>query len=670
MFPYFKYLGTTLCPVVLIFSACKKTEAPLVEVKDNSIQIQVSPELTRSIDGISKLDRKRYFALADHGENLDKRVGSDERFDELTEDFDISLGRILGPVKGYVKNSKIVREDTARPGYVDLENLIRELEERRQPDSGKLKAIFGENMNIAAHDHHNAYPEFMGKYETPESAQEGSHAQYIPKDIEAAAELSARILKHGFTDFTRPAYYELVNEPHWSFFKDQHLADWHLATKRKVHELTPDVQVGGLCMSVAYFYKDYYKNWLGMKSFIDNTRGELDFYSFHVYDYYRNPEAGKNATRITSGLPLEGVLDLVNNYAVNTFGKELKLVVSEHGGYASKPGEDKMDYDGQFLADELYDSLVEEKKDGFTGEMERRSMIQWLHVSSILANTLTFMDRPQSVVKSVPFILANTEAWDPKYYASVYTPEEYEKGAELQASFLASFYKLFAGIEGRRVIADSPDPDLQVRAFADGKKVYTIVNNLSTVEHQITLSGLEGAKHEERRISRGKNMLPSYTVSEPETAKGIVLGSREVIVYISTFPEEVKEKSIIFEKVFYGDRITQKIDGENPVATIKVKVPDGGKALDSMLRIGIDRGVNSSYFVNVSMNHMPLNVPQEDSATRYDDSDDGYASTKLIPIPAGKLAKENNILISFPDGGDGAVGSAVIRARFSQPSVK
>ena len=73
-----------------------------------------------------------------------------------------------------------------------------------------------------------------------------------------------------------------------------------------------------------------------MKYFMDETKGEMDFYSFHAYDFFKwngNDFHG----RIQSGLPLEGVLDLVQNYAVQTFGSEKEIVLSEHGGYVNAP---------------------------------------------------------------------------------------------------------------------------------------------------------------------------------------------------------------------------------------------------------------------------------------------------------------------------------------------
>ena len=166
--------------------------------------------------------------------------------------------------------------------------------------------------------------------------------RYIPTNLEAAAELSAHILKWDYQDFERPVYYELVNEPHWSFWPDSNFQKWHLLTLEKVKSLGLDVQVGGPCLPVAYYYKEQYKKFKGIRSFIDGTKGKLDFYSFHVYDFLRKNgkrfDGGGHTdkpTFITSGLPLHSILDLVSNYTVNGYGREPPIVVSEHGAYGA-----------------------------------------------------------------------------------------------------------------------------------------------------------------------------------------------------------------------------------------------------------------------------------------------------------------------------------------------
>ena len=239
-----------------------------------------------------------------------------------------------------IRWDEAVREDAARAGYTDIEYLKQVLVNKGisgEPGE-QFFADMGGRLDIAAHGHKSAFPEFMGKSFTKYSGEE----DYYPENIEAAAELSAHALKLKYNDFDRPAYYEPVNEPHWSFWQEPLFQQWHTKTHQAVKAMGLNVAVGGPCLSVAYYYKSHYGAFNGLKSFIDGTNAELDFYSFHAYDFLRKGGSGfdggedpSNPGRITSGMPLESMLDLLSNYTTNSYGKEVDVVLSEHGAYGA-----------------------------------------------------------------------------------------------------------------------------------------------------------------------------------------------------------------------------------------------------------------------------------------------------------------------------------------------
>ncbi len=624
--------------------------------------ITVSPSTTRSIEGVSEVERERYFALADSGDNLDKRVQNESQFKLLAEDLGVRFGRSLGPVMAQTKWSKTVFEDPNRPGYADIDSMKNALAHKRGKPSQAMRAAYGDNLDIAAHGNHNAFPEFMGLWNTPDSLKH-HHPESLPENIDAAAELSAAVLKYAYNDFNRPRYYEPVNEPHWSFYNTDQLADWHVETHRQVKELNPDVLVGGLCMPVSYFYKKNYRSFEGYRSFVENTNGVLDFYSFHSYDYFDSEDAGGNTSRVTGGLPLEGVLDLVSNHAVNTFGKTFPIVVSEHGGYVLNPERLPQDFDGAALAESLVESYEIELEDSFEGELQKRSLVLWMHLSTIVANTLTFMDHPHVVQKSVPFILFQSKGWDPKYYASAFVPKDYQADSEWKESFLLNFYRLFRGVEGRRVVLQNEDPDIQARAFATDTRVYTALNNLSKVEHHVSLNGLRGASHTIRRLGKAQSGVPYYQEDEFISIDNLVLAPRESVVIVSEYKQSIAQDTSVNERVFYGDRIVIKSEIDSD---FRILVPEPSKVKYASLRVSVNRPVGTDRLVSVQLNGESLEVPIEDSAERFEDSKDGYASTKIIQIDPATLKRTNKIQVHFPDGKGGAVGSAVIRAGFEE----
>ncbi|WOO43690.1 beta-agarase [Rubellicoccus peritrichatus] len=632
-------------------SSTPESNAAKLEVEPRMIDwskpyIVVEPHITRSVQGISEVDRERYFAICDSGGWFPNRVKDQAMYDYLVNDLEISFGRELGPVKWLAKDMK---EDPERPQHADLTKLKQK--KHPEPDT-QFYADFGPNLNVAAHGNHNAFPEFMGRVDNEDSLKH-KYEEYMPENVEAAAELSAAVMKYNYTDFTRPRYYEPINEPHWSFYSDPHLAKWHLATMEAVKESTPEVLVGGPCSSVCYFYRNDYKGFKGMKDFIDETDGSLDFYSYHTYDYLRWRD-GELRGRLQSGLPLEGTLDLIPNYTYNQFGEEMDIVVSEHGGYiGSQP---KGEFDGEAVASEIMQiHHPDADPDSWEYEMQKRSIVNFGHVSSIISNTLAFMDHPHTLQKAVPFILFNTWNWDPKYYAGMYVPYEYTDKEHWVETDLTTFYKFFRGVDGRRVKALCSDPDLQVRAFVNGSKLFLAINNQSFESETVDLYGIETPTVEVRSLSRNNDFTTNYSEKTIDTPEVLTVAGRESLMIIADYGSAIKATGSVNEIVCYGDDVAKPLEE----ATFTINVPTDNEIDYAQLRVAVSRSPEASREPVITLNGKTLDVPMEDSAERYTDKE--YAMTKLIYLDPADLEAVNTVTVSFPDSNEGAVGSAVIR---------
>lgn len=610
--------------------------------------IVVEPETTRAIQGITDVERERYFNVCDPGTGFENQVKDDAMYDYLVKELGISFGRRLGVVK---HPAQTLSEDPNRPGYPDISRLRNK---KAVEPSERMRKDFGANLNVAAHGHHNAFPEYMGRFETSESVQDPKHSQYLPKNLDAAAYLSAAVLRFGFNDFDRPQYYEPVNEPHWSFPKTQHLADWHLKTMEFVHRATPGVKVGGPCLPVCYFYRNEYNAFDGLTEFIERTDAKMDFYSFHTYDYLRWRE-GDFKGRIQSGLALEGTLDLVQNYTVNTFGKEVDVVVSEQGGYIGS--DPKGEYDGELVAGEI---MAEHYPDAdpasWDYEMKKRSIVNFGHVSSIVANTLAFIEHPHCVQKTVPFLLPNTWAWGPKYYAQLYVAHDYEDKTRWVETDLMMYFKYFRGLGGRRVKALCKDPDLQVRAFVDKNKLFLAINNQSFESETVDLSGISTENVEVRRLGRNTDFTAFYSEDTIPTPETLTLAGRESVMIVAEADEPIQQKRVVNELVCYGDKVVQPMQD----AVFSVRIPQDEPIDYAQLRIGVTRSPDALKTPVVRFNGIVLDVPMEDCAERFVDRE--YAMTKLLPLDPTLIKAANTVSVSFADGSDGAVGSVVIRA--------
>jgi hypothetical protein len=176
--------------------------------------IEIDPQTSVSVHGILELDRKKYFNLGHGGHFFEAKVADPQQVQTYTEEYSISFGRNLGLVKNHTVWEKKVFEDPQRPGFADIDRLVR-LIGNKDGASNAFKKHFSPNLDVANHEFPNAYPDFMGHFTSTEDPE-----KKYPLNHEAAAELVAAVLAHGYNDWSRPATYEPINEPHWSLWND------------------------------------------------------------------------------------------------------------------------------------------------------------------------------------------------------------------------------------------------------------------------------------------------------------------------------------------------------------------------------------------------------------------------------------------------------------------
>ncbi len=613
------------------------------------VVIDIDPTESRAISGHMELNRQKYFNLSHGGKNFEAKINSSSQSDRYLKELEMSFGRDLGMVNSAVRwGGGIVREDASRPGYIDVDHLRKNASPGEGTTSSLIRFLFPENLGIANHDNHNAYPEFMEQRTT---SQAGEHGK-LPINSEAAGELAANLLKYNFTDWTRPATFEPINEPHWAIDKGL-LAGLHLSIWEKAKELEVSTLIGGPCSSVGYYYKKNYQSFSGMKEFIDNTECKLDFYSFHVYDYLTWNNTENDFTgRISTGLPIEGVLDLMQNYTKNQYGKDVQLVFSEHGGYIYQNQDGALD----FLANKYFPGS------GFEFEMKRRSISNFIMVNSAIANTMTFMNHPDIVKKAVPFILLESFDWDPYYYSSLLVADNFTNKTKWQESQLIHFYEFFKEVKGRRVQSVCADLDIQQHAFVDGNKLFIVLNNLSDKKEMLKLNlpevGIQSMQI--RRLGRNEDLTPYIEENVVSSLEGLKIEGYEKMVITVEYQDVVKEKRYINEVPYYGDKITKQFSGSSQ---FKVEIPDLEGAQYAILRVGISRPAGTNKQLEIAINNNRLTIPYEDHAHKLENNDE-YASTKIIRIDTSMLQNSNSIIVKFSEGKLGGVGSVVLRVGY------
>lgn len=630
---------------VLLFSGLALSTA------QQDIKVDIYPQTSRAIEGQLNLNRTKYFNLSADGTNIEAKIGDQARFDYYFKELKMTLGRSLGMVGSEVQWGNSVREDPERPGYTDLDYLLSKQNPSNAGASADFMSILGDNQNVVCHDRHNSYPDFMDLY-----TKTGSSQTY-PGNTDAAAELASTLLKHKFTDWTRPAFFEPVNEPDWRYWSDSRFIEFHTSIHEQTHALNLPVEVGGPCLSVAYFYKNKFQALNQITGFMDLTMMELDFYSYHIYNFMHwDEEIHDFAGSITSGLPSEGVFDAIANYAINKFGKEFTFVGSEQGAYISDGSEEEVT---EMLGQKYFPGS------GFDYTMEKRSIEDFLAVSSHLTNTMTFMNHPHIVKKSVPFILLEAADWDPTYDAVLLVKEDFNKSKGWVESKRIHFYEFFKDVEGRRILSFCNDNDIQHHAFVEDNRLILLFNNQSNVEGNIDLQihDMAGEVKEIRARKLGRNIdFRPYLTEERlfSLEEAIPIRAREAIVVTIEYDQDIAQDHILNELVHYGDGTSVQFSGSHDFT---VEIPDYENAEYAILRVGIGLSSSNSKNVNFAINGTAIESFVEDCADRLSGGGD-YGSTRIMRLDTSLLQATNTITVTFPDGQNGGVGATVIRAGY------
>ncbi|MFY0602014.1 MAG: T9SS type A sorting domain-containing protein [Cyclobacteriaceae bacterium] len=632
-----------LLSVFLIFTI-------FISFSQQAVEIKIKPTHSRAIEGHKELDRLKYFNLAANVDEL-KKVLTDEQRTKYIEELEMTLGRKLGLVHAEKNWGNSIIEDPNRPGYIDVDYF---LSKQNPSDAGldPFMTAFGSSQGLALHDRHNAYPDFMSLY-----GKDGTSEQ-MPGNIDAAAELAALLLKHEFTDFQRPNYYEVVNEPNWRFNSDERFFDLHTAIKDRVNELSLSVEVGGPCSPVSNYFKNEYDNLSVITGFIDGTDAELDFYSFHSYDYM-SWDGEDFVGSVNSGLPLEGVIDGVATFMHNKYNKPFKYVASEHGAYVTNTEEKEAAYEE--LATKYFPGS------GFDYEMEKRNIDNFIMVNGAIANTLTYMNHPHIVQKSVPFILLESSGWDPKYYSCLLVKENFQKtSAKWRECRLIDFFDFFQDVQGRRVEFWSDDTDIQSFAFVDDNQLIVVLHNQSNVEAKVNLNiddfDQTPTSIKVRKLYRKVDFRPEMTEEEFTTMPDLTLESQGSMVVFMDYANNIPEEEDYDEKIYYSDIWEQNFSGSRD---FKIDISDFKQVRSATLRVGISREASKSREIEISLNGTKLKSPLEDCADRI--TADDYGTTRIIHVDPSLVKNENTISVNFPDGKTGGVGSAVMRVTFGEP---
>jgi hypothetical protein len=361
----------------------------------------------------------------------------------------------------------------------------------------------------------------------------------------------------------------------------------------------------------------------------------MDFFSIHIYDGVNM--AGGDVTR--TGSNLEAILDVVEAYSYIKWGKIKPIIISEHG------------YTDSEIEKTLYSPLRD-----------------WKSISSINSQLMQFIQRPQYILKCIPFI--NDRSTFFKGHNGNGSPFPWAisrrvEGENWQWTHLIKVYELWKNVSGDYVSTTSSNPDILVNAFRKKSKAFLVLNNIDTCEQHVSLNyktEFENIKSVKIRRLYLENDTPILT--EKTTDKNILnlkIAKKETIVLEIDFQKKVAESKPFIVKKIYSEEYLKPIL-QNTVNEFHInKVPKN--CTNAVLRLGVARAIGLSLQPLVKVNGHKIEVPTNWKG--YDQKPrkkEGFFGLIEMEIPVEFLKTENKVEIIFNEK-NGTLSSACLQVQ-------
>jgi hypothetical protein len=370
-----------------------------------------------------------------------------------------------------------------------------------------------------------------------------------------------------------------------------------------------------------------FKNWeTNMGLFLDIAGDELDAISYHLYDGVN--QVGQENKR--SGSNNEAIMDLIETYSYQRWGFVKPHAITEYGGIVQK----------EF-------SLIN-------------------NVQSIRSqNAMIFglLDREDRLEISIPFTTDNAKWHITKqnnylpYKAVLWRPENMGVPKKEITGWLYTnriqFYELWKSLKGKRVFVSTSNPDIQVQAFLDNKKLFVALNNLDDVTQQLALD-LTSIKSNLKNILIKSltvylNDFPRYYEQTIDNIPELFsIDPAETIVMEINLKNNIPFNNKIKVRRYYNTNYLLPIDDNSPLIFEFNGVEPGvgfAKLIISLGR-GHDLSKTPEVVVNGQKIEVPLNWKGYDQANRKK-----FFGAIEVPIPMDLILKNNITTITFPDKG-------------------
>jgi len=603
-----------------------------------NVLVDVNLDVRHSTGGIDQFDRAKFVAI--HADATEAEWDGDNEISDLRNDFlngyDVYMGRNTGGITWYLNNQ--ITEDPSRPGFANPASVTSVGQTIKNNYAAKTQLHSYENRNeqIMCAQLHPFWPD--GKLTNKNWALSTADTQLEPLGT-ATGEYMGRYIRDAFgtggvTGQPKPVLTEVINEPLWELVDVNHLVQpekvfrFHNAVASEVKKYNSGMLVGGYCSAFPDVEKNDFAEWhQRWKLFMDIAGENMDFWAIHLYDF---PAIG-GKQRYRKGAQMEAMFDLMEQYSYLKFGVVKPFLISEYGAQMH-------DYKGTWSP-----------------------YRDWLHMKSVNAMMLQFMDRPNLIAKAINFLIVKAEwgynnttgaTYDHRLMRKKNEPSSYT-GQWIYTDML-KIYQLWSNVNGIRVDVKDNHPDILTDSYVDGQKLYLLVNNLDLVDAFSVKPNLLGIAAQPTSL-RVKHLYNGGTApvmadnTYTEIPASIELKPEGTLVLEYTFPSNVVTDETSVETKYYATEYLKPIVANQDLQFTINNVQTGSWG-EAILRIGIGRSLDKQRFPVIKLNGTALSVPNnymgDDQADRA-----SFFGLLTVNVPYDLLQANNTITITFPDQG-------------------
>ncbi|GAB1855485.1 hypothetical protein MHTCC0001_03190 [Flavobacteriaceae bacterium MHTCC 0001] len=605
-----------------------------------NVNVDVNLDVKHTVGNQSVFDRSKFIAV--HADIDDREWDGDNFTSDLRDHFlngyDVYLGRNTGGVQYHMNN--VINEDPNRPGYADPADITSEGTTSKNNYAAKTNIHSYESRNarqIFAPQTHPFWPD--GRELTSGWAFSQTDTQSEPFGT-ASGEFLGRYLRDffgtgGTTGKQKPMIVEVMNEPLYDLIvraetpeEPEKVFRFHSTVAKEIRKYNTEsnLMIGGYCTAFPNFEVDNFKRWNDRwKLFMDLAGDDMDYWSIHLYDF----PAIQGKEKYRKGANMEATLDMMEQYSYMKFGVAKPFLVSEFGAQ-------KHDYLGAYSE---------------TGD--------WMHLKSVSPMMMQFMERSDLVLGLMNFMPIKAE-WGTSDVNNVYGHRLLRRANEPTAytgewvyTHMVKTYQLWSDVKGTRVDSKSNNPDIMTDVYINGDKVYVILNNLDFTSKTVTLNmagasnSLQSIKQKHLYRSGDVPVLDESTLSTAPASYTLQPEGTMILEYDYNNNITIDETSN--EVKYYATDYLKTIEA-NTARTFAINGVNTATYGEAVLRVGVSRAHGQSLQPTITFNNTSLTIPSNFRGGPQTDRD-GYFGVLEIPVPYNLLQTNNNISISFSEGG-------------------